>query len=573
MDLQSFPKARTGLTRAIGATLPEALDAAARTERGFHFYSGRGKLNESLSYASLRTEALALAHQLLTTGLKPGDRVALVAETDANFVRAFFACQYAGLVPVPMPLPTAFAGKQVYLEQARRMIEQADAAGAFAPESLAPWLVEGLVDRDMAIVGTLDDLPPAADGISLPNAAPDDLSYLQFSSGSTRFPTGVAVTQAALMANAEGIIRHGLAIGDDDRCVSWLPFYHDMGLVGFVLTPLIAGLDCDYLATRDFARRPLLWLDLISRNGGTISYSPSFGYDLCTRRAASAPIDGIDLSRWRAAGIGGDMIRPDVLERFTETFAPAGFSASSFVASYGMAEASLALSFAPLDAGIRVEAVDRTALEDHRVLPGIDGHARRFVRCGPPLPGHAIEIRDTDGASLEGGAIGRIHARGPSLMKGYYRNHEATRAVLAEDGWLDTGDLGYFAGEEIVVTGRAKDLMIVNGRNIWPQDLEWTTEAEVAGLKSGDVAVFSYEDETGERPIAMVECRASEPTARAELAEAVANTLRSRHGVVVEAVLVKPRALPVTSSGKLSRAGARELFRRMQAEQTAGAVG
>lgn len=550
------------------ATLIEALEAAAGTDAGFFFHSGKGVLVESLSFARLREEAIALARRLLALGLEPGSRVAIIAETDGDFPRAFFACRYAGLVPAPMPLPAAFGGRETYLAHLRRMAETAGAAAAIAPASLKDWLAEAAAGLGLRFAGTPADLPEGASQGVLPAAAPGDLCYLQFSSGSTRFPVGVAVSEAALMANADAIVRHGLAVVAGDRCVSWLPFYHDMGLVGFMLVPVVAKLSVDYLATRDFARRPLLWLDLISRHRATISYAPSFGYDLCVRRTAGAAPGGLDLSSWRVAGIGGDMIRPEILERFADRFGPAGFGAGGFVASYGMAETVLALSFAPLERGLESEVVDRGRLEteDTASPAGEGAAARAFVRCGPALPGHALEVRGSDGASLPERSVGRIFARGPSMMDGYFRDEAATAAVLSSEGWLDTGDLGYLSGGEIVVTGRAKDLIIVNGRNIWPQDLELTAEAEVEGLRSGGVAAFSVDEGGEERVVALVECRAGVAEERSRLADSVGRILRSRHGVEVDVMLVRPHALPLTSSGKLSRTRARELYRRMLVE-------
>jgi len=545
-------------------TLADALDYAAHGETGINIYSGRGVLLEALPYRELRLQALDHARRLLALGLRPGDRVAIVAESDGDFVRVFFACQYAGLVPAPLPLPAAFAGRETYVASLRRMIMSAGAVAAFAPEMLESWLQEATEGLDLRLVGTLAALravePSTAE---LPVPSPDDLSYLQFSSGSTRFPLGVAVTQRAVMANAAAIARHGLAVRDGDRGISWLPLYHDMGLVGFLLTPLTCQLSVDLLPTREFARRPLVWLDLMSRNHGTLSYSPSFGYELCARRAESASAE-IDLSSWRAAGIGGDMIRPQVLEEFAARFAGRGFRQEAFVASYGMAEATLAMSFAPLERGIRTDVVARQALEHQGLaLPCAsddETEGRGFVRCGPVLPEHQLEVRDETGRVLPERRVGTIFVRGPSIMRGYHAHPEDTARVLSDDGWLNTGDLGYMVEGEIVITGRAKDLMIVNGRNIWPQDLEWAAEAGLAALRSRDVVVFSVDGSTTEQVVALVQCRATSPEAREALRAEAAALFRRQHGVEVSVVLVPPHSLPQTSSGKLSRTRARQML-------------
>lgn len=550
--------------RADFATVPEAIAYAARGETGLNFYSGKGELTEALPYAQMYEQGVALARRMLAKGLVKGDRVAIIAETDGDFMRAFTACQFAGLVPAPLPLPAAFGGKDAYIDHIRRMMQGADASAALSPVSIADWVATAAAGLGMKAVGTLavfDDVDGS--GIELPSVGPDDLCYLQFSSGSTRFPLGVAVTQKALMANAYAITHYGLEITAADRCVSWLPLYHDMGLVGFLLTPLVCQVSIDYLPTREFARRPLLWLNIISRNGGTLSYSPSFGYELAARRAETASTEGIDLSTWRGAGIGGDMVRPLVLRKFAETFAPRGFSPGALVPSYGMAEASLALSFAPLGAGLVTDLVDLDRLEDEAVAvaPGPDTkREREFVLNGPILPLHEIEVRDADGNILAERRVGRLFARGPSLMREYFNRPEETAAVLSADGWLDTGDLGYLCRGQVVITGRAKDLILVNGRNIWPQDLEWTAEHAVESLRSGDVLAFSVDHGEGEQVVVLVQCRPVQEEARAALATLVHGVLRAAHGLEVRVVLVPTHSLPQTSSGKLSRTKARQML-------------
>ncbi len=559
------PTHHAGLAKRFAdfGTIAEALDYAARGPTGLNFYSGKGVLTEILPYAALRAQAIALARRLLGTGLQPGERVGLLAESDGDFARAFFACQYAGLVPAPLPLPSAFGGKEGYISFLRRMIQGAGAHAVFGPAVLADWLdeaVEGLDLRCSGVISALDDAPMVPED-SLP--VPESLAYLQFSSGSTRFPLGVAVTQHAFMANAHYMAKYGLQVNENDRCTTWLPYYHDMGLVGFLLMPMACQLSVDILPTREFARRPLLWLQLITRNKGSISFSPSFGYELCARRAQTASTDGIDLSSWRRAGIGGDMIRPAVLTRFAERFAANGFSESAFIPCYGMAEATLALSFSPDGQGAKEDAVDGLVLErEHRAVPANENseRTRHFVICGQMLPEHEVQVRGEDGALLAEREVGRIFVRGPSLMLGYFGAPEETARVLSQDGWLDTGDLGYLINGQIVITGRAKDLVIVNGRNVWPQDLEWAAEAEVPFLRSGDVAVFSVDNGEDEEVIVLVQCRVTEAAARETLALDLTRFFRGRQGLETRVVLVPPHSLPQTSSGKLSRSRARLMY-------------
>jgi fatty-acyl-CoA synthase len=333
-----------------------------------------------------------------------------------------------------------------------------------------------------------------------------------------------------------------------------------MGLVGMLLTAMAFQVSIDLLPTSAFVRRPSLWLELISRGRGTISYAPTFGYDLAARRAGAHA--DLDLSAWRVAGVGGDMIRPGPLRTFAEAFAPSGFNADAFVASYGMAEATLALTLSPAGGGLRTDTADIDRLEHgHAASPGgPEARAREFALCGSALPGHQIEVRGPADEPLGERQVGRIFAAGPSLMKAYFGAPEETRRVLTADGWLDTGDLGYLLDGQIVITGRAKDLIIVHGRNVWPQDLEWTAERQIEALRSGDVAAFSVPTADEEKVVALVQCRTRESGARAELRAGTASALRAIHGLEVEVVLVPPHSLPQTSSGKLSRSRARALY-------------
>ncbi len=539
-------------------TLPEALRLAAREETGINLHGARGELVRALPYRELLDLAHRRAGRLQGAGLARGARVGLVAETSVDFIADFFACQLAGLIPAPMPMPAPLGGRDAYVDAIARLLGGCGAAAASGPAALRP-LLEAAAARAGARLLDVEALPDAP--VAPAPAAPDDACYLQFSSGSTRAPTGVLVTHRALMANVSAIIRHGLKVEARDRAVSWLPLFHDMGLVGFLLSPLAAAMSVDLMATDAFVRRPLLWLKLMSDNGGTVSYSPTFGYELCARRAETADVSGLDLSRWRVAGVGGDMVRAAPLATFARRFAASGFSDRAFVASYGMAEATLALTMAPLGGGLRRETVAMEALErgGARGAGAMTGRTLDFVGCGPVLPGHELEVRGETDARLPERRVGRVFVRGPSLMQGYFGQPEATAAVLSADGWLDTGDLGFLADGEFVPTGRGKDMILLNGRNIWPQDLEWTAEAEVAGLRTGDVAAFPAEAD-GAAVVVLVQARTREPAPRAQLAAEVGALLRSHHGVEAHVRLVGPNALPHTSSGKLRRSEARKLF-------------
>jgi len=545
------------------ATLGEALDYAASGRRGMNFHDARGRLVRSYPYAELQADALAHAQRFLTLGLNKGDRVALVAETGAEFAACFFGAIYAGLWPVPLPLPTSFGGRDAYVDQLVVMLTSSDPLLFLYPPELADFATAAAERRGIAARDwdSLDAVERSA--APLPVSDSGDIGYLQYSSGSTRFPHGVAVTHRALLDNlhAHGI---GVEVQDTDRVVSWLPWYHDMGLVGCMLSPVANQISVDYLKTEDFARRPLAWLDLISRNPGTtLSYSPTFGYDICSRRMSSQTraADRFDLSRWRIAGNGADMIRPDVMQAFVDSFADAGFKAQSFCPSYGLAEATLAVSIMPPGEGIRLELVEESELSG--VGTPAQERPRRYraiVNCGKPVKGMAIEIRDGDGALLADRSIGKVFCRGSSLMTGYFRDEESTRACLSDDGWLDTGDMGYLSGGYIYIVGRAKDMIIINGRNHWPQDIEWAVE-QLPGFKSGDIAAFAITGPSGEEtPAVLVHCRVSDADERSRLRDDIRERVRAITGITPVVELVPPRTLPRTSSGKLSRTKARNLY-------------
>jgi len=547
-------------------TVIAALEYGARGGAGFNFYDARGVLKDVLSYRDLRDRAVSTAGRLASAGVRPGDRVALLAATGAGFVTAFFGALYGGMIPVPLPLPTAFGRRENYVDQIRGQIKSSGARLVIGPLDFVPIVQEASAGLGLLLAGTLSDLNTAserADGVR--PAAEHSLAYIQYSSGSTRFPTGVCITHANLMANGRAMTRDGLAIHYGDRCTSWLPFFHDMGLVGFMLAPLVSQTSVDYLATEDFARRPLTWLKLISENGGTLSYAPSFGYELCGRRISTRNegARGLDLSRWRVAGIGGEMIKPQVMLQFAEVFKPYGFSDKAFCASYGLAECVLAASFATAGGGMVVDRISKDVLaSEHRAEPIKDDtgdNARTFVACGKVVPEHVVEIRTPDGKVLDNRQVGRIFFKGPSVMQGYFNDEEATEEALI-DGWLDTGDLGYWIGDELVIVGRAKDMLIINGRNIWPQDLEWTVE-HMDGMRSGDSAAVVLTGSDGtDRPTILVQCRPTDADERVKLVDAVRTRLREAVGITCDVILVPPRSLPKTSSGKLARVKTKALY-------------
>jgi len=542
-------------------TFGEALDYAATGQRGLNFHDARGNLARAYPFRELRTDALAVAHRLIARGVRPEDRIALIAETGAEFAALFCGVIYAGAWPVPLPLPTSFGGRENYIEQLVVQLKSSDPSILFFPAEIAEMAGAAAARQGCAGLSFEEFLAVSAPACDLPAADPQQICYLQYSSGSTRFPHGVAVTHEALLNNLAGH-SHGMLLEPSDRCVSWLPWYHDMGLVGCFLSVIANQVSTDYLKTEDFARRPLAWLDLISRNPGTtLSYSPTFGYDICARRISSQSqvAERFDLSRWRIAGNGADMIRPDVMQGFVNAFAEAGFKARAFLPSYGLAEATLAVTIMPPGEGIRVELVEEERLSGTPRDLSRPARYRAIVNCGKAVRDMALEIRGEHGNVLADHHIGKVWCKGPSVMHSYFRDPESTEACLVE-GWLDTGDMGYMADGYLFIVGRAKDMIIINGKNHWPQDIEWAVE-QLPGFHQGDIAAFSVQSDTGEEvPAVLVHCRVSDPAERRRLHDQIKDKVRSITGMNCVVELVPPRTLPRTSSGKLSRAKARNLY-------------
>lgn len=515
-----------------------------------------------LTFGGLRAWAGRIAAGLLARGVEPGDRVVLMMPTCLEFLASFMGVLKAGAVAVPVYPPFRMDQLAEHLLRQKRIIDNAAPRLLLLTPELARagTLLRGIVPGlDAAVIGDdfgANSLPATVD------VRPQDVALLQYTSGSTGDPKGVVLTHANLLANIRAM-GEALRGSPADVCVSWLPLYHDMGLIGAWLGSLWHAATLVLMTPQHFLARPGDWLRAIDEARGTITAAPNFAYELCLRRVPDSLLDGLDLSSMRVFANGAEPVRASTIRRFLERFGRCGLRPEALKPVYGLAENSVGLAFPPLDRPPRIEAVALRPLRERgEVRPPEPGQpAIEYVSCGVPLPGHEIRIVDDAGRELPERRQGRIQFRGPSATSGYFRNEAATHALFA-DGWLETGDLGWLAGGELFVSGRIKDLIIRAGRNIHPQDIEAVVE-ELDGVRRGGVAAIAVPSDAdgSERLVVLVETREREPARQERLRAAIADCILAALGEPAdEIVLLPPRTLPKTSSGKLRRNAARELF-------------
>ncbi|HYO02068.1 MAG TPA: AMP-binding protein [Mycobacterium sp.] len=554
-----------GPAPAAASTLIDALDwhVAATPERTHIRILDESDSSDDVSYGALRREAAAVAAGLLARDVMPGDTVAIMLPTSRAYFVTFAGVLLAGAVPVPIYPPARPSQLADHLRRHTGILANARAALLVTVPEAVPLghLLRSNVDS-LRHVTVPESLTGATSG-ALPQPRSDDLALVQYTSGSTGQPKGVALTHENLLANIRAM-GQAAAVSGADTFVSWLPLYHDMGLIGAWLSSLYFGIPLVVMAPQVFLTRPSRWLRAIHANRGTISAGPNFAYELCLTKIKDAELQGLDLSSWRLAYNGAEPVSPATIERFTERFAPYGLRRDAITPVYGLAESSVGLAFPPLGRGPLIDRVAReTFVRSGRADPAKPGErdALRFVACGHPLPGHEIRIVDATGRELGDRREGRIEFRGPSATAGYFHNPDATRPLF-HGYWLDTGDLGYIADADLYVTGRVKDIIIRAGRNLHPDELEEAV-GNLAGVRKGCVAVFACPDPGGgaERLVVMAETRATGDEATGALRSEIVSTTVDLLGVAPDdVVLAPPRTVPKTSSGKIRRAASREIY-------------
>jgi 1-acyl-sn-glycerol-3-phosphate acyltransferase len=523
-------------------------------------------LEESLSIGELDARARRIAAGLRSAGLKAGDACALMLPTSLDFLCVTAGIWMAGGVPVPIYPPFRLAQLEEHLRRqagilanakARLLVTVREGRGFGAALKAQAASLLGVVTPD-----ELAAHAPLQDGAELTG---DDVALIQYTSGSTGNPKGVVLTHKQLLANIRAMGR-AAGVSSADVFMSWLPLYHDMGLIGAWLGSLYYAMSLVLMAPTHFLGRPSRWLWAIHAHRATITAAPNFAYEMCASRLTDADLAGLDLSSLRWAFNGAEPVSAQTMNRFGRRFARYGFDVKALAPVYGLAECALDLTFPPPGRGVRVDHVDREALMRTGVAVGIDQgapSARPFVSCGKVLGGYSIRIADDGGRALPERRVGRIEFKGPSATRGYFDQPAAT-AALMDGEWLDSGDLGYLAEGELHITGRAKDLIIRGGHNIYPYDLEEAV-GDVPGIRKGCVATFGVRDETQgmERVVIVAETREVEPIHRDVLREAInAAAIRLIGAAADEIVLVPPQSVLKTSSGKIRRAATRELYEK-----------
>jgi len=519
---------------------------------------------EDISYGALHQGALAVAAGLQRSGLQAGQAVALMLPTGRDFLYGFFGILLAGGVPVPIYPPLRLSQIEDHLRRQAGILRNAEAK-VLITVTQAKLLARLLRPQvpSLTRIASVAELTGEGGECVTPARQPDDIAFLQYTSGSTGQPKGVMVSHANLLANLRAM-GTALKVGPQDVFVSWLPMYHDMGLIGAWLGSLYYGYSLVLMSPLAFLARPARWLWTIDRLRGTLSAAPNFAYELCLSKLADADLEGLDLSSWRVAFNGAEPVSPDTLQRFTERFVRYGLAPTALAPVYGLAEATLGVAFPPLNRGPLIDRVQREAFQaGGNALPAEAGATLRFVSSGRPLPGHQIRIVDGNGVEVPERSEGHLQFSGPSTTGGYYRNPEETRRVLC-DGWFDSLDFAYMAGGEVYLTGRAKDLIIRAGRNIYPYDVE-AAVGNLPGLRKGCIAVFGSPDPaTGtERLVVLAESYEKEAAARQRLQQEINRIVVDLTGVPPDdIVLAPPHSVLKTSSGKIRRAASRELYER-----------
>ncbi len=537
------------------STLPRALERAAGAfpERGVAIFDSRGRAAERRTYPQLLESVRQAAGRWAALGVEPGELVLISIPTSWSWFEAWLGALWRGAIPVAVAPGAAMGAAATQVKKVEGLVASLGAERAVVTPGFRDQAEAAGARKTLEVALTPDELEAATPAtFARPDPEPGDVAFLQLTSGSTGLPRAVTIPHGAVVANVMGSdeaigVPHGApAHRWADAMVSWLPLHHDMGLVGSVFQSLYAGLDLWLLPPGLFLARPRKWLEHLGSHGVAFAPAPNFGYQLCVERLAAEARRGLDLSGWRDAMTGAEMVRPETVGAFCDAFGPHGFRPEAFRPCYGMAETTLAVTFDVKGEGARTRPLPEGA--------GAGMGLSEVVCLGEPIAGTEVRVAAPDGSALAEGEVGEIEVRGPSVFIGYWNDPEATAEALS-DGWLSTGDLGFLAGGELYVTGRLKDVLIVRGTNVMPHEIEWLAESVTGGGGALRTGAFSVaRGAAGEEPVVVVEVQDRDPDALRVLGQEI----RSRVGralslPVADLVFVRRGKIPKTTSGKVRR--------------------
>lgn len=535
-------------------TATDALTYAAQGEAGFNFFNVFGQLTDVLSYKQLQAEAMKVAFYLKQLGFSRNDRFILIAETSPEFLIFFFACQYSGLIPCPVAFSVNLGGMAAYTEKLNKLLRSSQASAVVCKKDIADYISKITHTSEKPLL-TFEQFTEQAKQLSsqpsLDELSPfsaDEAAYIQFSSGSTQNPKGVQITQYALQANVSVVLHDGMKLREEDRSFNWLPFHHNMGLIGFMFGSVYGQRSVDCLSAENFVQNPLIWLELMSAYKTAITFSPVFGYQLAMKAfIEKEDKPQLELSSLRIAGIGGDMIGAEMLNRFSSCFASSGFNHQAFLPSYGLTETTLAVSTADTEKAPFSDTLTESITQ------------QSIVSCGKPLPGFEVKIIDSvSGKLLPEHHIGQIWVKGPSVITTYI---DASDKIVADaENYIYTGDLGYFYQGELFISGREKDVIIIRGRNLWAQDIEWIVLQAQPDIGINNVAAISIPFQQQEVLALLISLTADSVLTQQTLSErskTIQKAINQAIGVQTQIHFIADK-LPLTASGKLARVKAKD---------------
>ncbi len=528
-------------------SLVGGLEYAAKGDSGFNFYNSQAELVSVLSYADLLNQALKMAHQLLAMGLKKGDHLPVIAENRPEFLVVFYACQYLGVILCPLPMISSAAERSIFAEKTLQLVKLTNAKFIVTSEALIKtFFAEN--NTNLQFISFENLTTESAKQSLTANTSQfspienNSISFIQFSSGSTSQPKGITIHNDDVCEHVRVVLEDVMQLRADDRSLSWLPFYHNMGLIGFIIASVNGQRSVDCFSPLTFVSNPALWLKLMSNNKTAITYAPMFAYQLAIKIFDENVFAGLDLSSLRVAGIGGDAIHIEIMKKFQQVYAPYGFNYQTFLPSYGMTEAILAISGKTAGKPVVTDVFEE----------------KEIVSCGSVLPDCELKVVDDNNMSLPDRSVGSIFFKKKAIT-GILHNQSQSTPLSSVDNYIDTGDIGYLYKQNLFVLGRKKDVILIRGRNIWAQDIKTSIINTNSWLKTEDIIVMGIEVNQEEKLVVMIQCD-EEHQDNLTLAKKIKAQISQQFSVLADIVFVQTGGLPLTPSGKVSRERFTEIY-------------